>query len=479
MKKTIYFRIIALIMILLLFPNISSYASNTVVVIDGSGSVAGMSKTRQHNSIRFITEELTKCLSDFSAQDTISLIHFTDKIQRIYTSAGYNEAVQTIIDSLRFIPKGNTSFSIALDAINEIPGQRKIVFISDGLNNAGTTNEFICNQLEHLANSHRDEVYFLLLDDEDTNNSIIQCAINSDNITLVKSLSEISFHSAYNTGTNAPSNTANNSCVLSSVEAPSQNSDNNVEPQCYFEWKYLKIILLVLVCVAIIILFGYLAYQLGALFVQTSAGAMQKAIFILYCLPKGLFNMIYKKLPNDMKTFLTNVMPRKGDINVGEVKPGSEQQAKALDAMRRETGKAMRHKNGEIDFDPVSKFKVKLRGSLDSNIPETLDPRTKVFMAQEAARDQMLKSKKGRKLIAQYVGKSPAEVNIDDYTCWKDDMRNFGKPTHNPLTPHETIDGQYIMWVPKKYHDVSWGGVSHSGGVSLLKSIRNYLNTKA
>ena len=116
-----------------------------------------------------------------------------------------------------------------------------------------------------------------------------------------------------------------------------------------------------------------------------------------------------------------------------------------------------------------------MKGSLDKNIPETLDPRSKVFKAQEAARDQMLKSKKGRSIIGRYVGKSPKDITVDDYTCWKDDMLNFGKANHNPLTPHETIDGKYMQWVPKKYHDVSWGGVSHSGGVSLLKSIRNYL----
>ena len=87
----------------------------------------------------------------------------------------------------------------------------------------------------------------------------------------------------------------------------------------------------------------------------------------------------------------------------------------------------------------------------------------------------MLKSKKGRSIIGRYVGKSPKDITVDDYTCWKDDMLNFGKPNHNPLTPHETIDGKYMQWVPKKYHDVSWGGFFHHGGVSLLKSIRNYL----
>ena len=479
MKKPHALRIITLLLIPFFFSIATSNASNTVVVVDGSGSVAGMSKTRPHNSIRFITAELTDYLSKLSDKDTVSLIHFTDKIQGIYTYAGYNSSIKSVIDSLRFIPKGNTDFSVALNALNGISDHHRIVFITDGLNNSGSTDDVICNRLKQISNNLNGEVYFLLLNEVDIDNPIIQLASKSEGITLVKSLSEIPSFSSQKSCADEISDEITDDSVLSTEESVTQLNDFKEKTCCAFDWKYVKIALIVLLCIAVIALICYLIYQFWPLFAEAGAGAIQQAIFVLYNLPKGLFDIVFKVLPESMKAFLTEIMPSRDAFKFGEVIPASEQQAKALEAMRQETGKAMRYKNGEIDFSPVSKYKVKLRGSLDKNIPETLDPRAKVFKAQEAARDQMLKSKKGRKTIAQYVGKSPKDVNVDDYTCWKDDMLNFGKPNHNPLTPHETIDGRQMQWVPKKYHDVSWGGVSHSGGVSLLKSIRNYLAKKA
>lgn len=475
MKKSISLRIIVLLLIPLLFSIVSSYASNTVVIVDGSGSVAGMSKTRPHNSIRTITAELTDYLSKLSAKDTVSLIHFTDRIQGIYTYAGYTKSIQAVIDSLRFIPKGNTDFSVALNALDEISRYRRVIIISDGLNNSGPSNDEICNRLKQIAENLNGEVYFLLLNEADSHNQIIQFVSDSENISLVRSLSDIPSYSTNSKLNNSTSDSTSNEGLISTEDNVTQASDTKSNSCCTFDWKYVKIVLIVLLCIAIIALIGYLIYQFGPLFFQASAGAMQRAICLLYNLPNGLFNIVFKILPESMRSFLAEAMPKKEVFNVGKVIPSSEQQAKALEAMQKETGKAMRYKNGEIDFKPVSKFQVKLKGSLDKNIPETLDPRSKVFKAQEAARDQMLKSKKGRSIIGQYVGKSPKDITVDDYTCWKDDMLNFGKPNHNPLTPHETIDGKYMQWVPKKYHDVTWGGFFHHGGVSLLKSIRNYL----
>ena len=475
MKKSISLRIIVLLLIPLLFSIVSSYANNTVVIVDGSGSVAGMSKTRPYNSIRMLTAELTEYLSKLSVKDTVSLIHFTDRIQGIYTYAGYSKSIQAVIDSLRFIPKGNTDFSVALNALDDISRYSRVIIISDGLNNSGPSNDEICYRLKQIAERLNGKVYFLLLNEADLHNQIIQFVSDSENISLVRSLTEVPSYSTDNKLENATPDSTSHDGLISTEDSVTQASDTKSNSCCTFDWKYVKIILIVLLCIAIIALIGYLIYQFGPLFIQASAGAIQKAIFLLYNLPKGLFNIVFKILPESMRSFLTEIMPSKEAFKVGKVIPSSEQQSKALEAMQKETGKAMRYKNGEIDFKPVSKFQVKLKGSLDKNIPETLDPRSKVFKAQEAARDQMLKSKKGRKTIGQYVGKSPKDITIDDYTCWKDDMLNFGKPNHNPLTPHETIDGKYMQWVPKKYHDVSWGGVSHSGGVSLLKSIRNYL----
>lgn len=475
MKKSISLRIIVLLLIPLLFSIVSSYANNTVVIVDGSGSVAGMSKTRPYNSIRMLTAELTEYLSKLSVKDTVSLIHFTDRIQGIYTYAGYSKSIQAVIDSLRFIPKGNTDFSVALNALDDISRYSRVIIISDGLNNSGPSNDEICYRLKQIAERLNGKVYFLLLNEADLHNQIIQFVSDSENISLVRSLTEVPSYSTDNKLENATPDSTSHDGLISTEDSVTQASDTKSNSCCTFDWKYVKIILIVLLCIAIIALIGYLIYQFGPLFIQASAGAIQKAIFLLYNLPKGLFNIVFKILPESMRSFLTEIMPSKEAFKVGKVIPSSEQQSKALEAMQKETGKAMRYKNGEIDFKPVSKFQVKLKGSLDKNIPETLDPRSKVFKAQEAARDQMLKSKKGRKTIGQYVGKSPKDITVDDYTCWKDDMLNFGKPNHNPLTPHETIDGKYMQWVPKKYHDVSWGGVSHSGGVSLLKSIRNYL----
>ena len=84
-----------------------------------------------------LTAELTEYLSKLSVKDTVSLIHFTDRIQGIYTYAGYTKSIQAVIDSLRFIPKGNTDFSVALNALDEISRYRRVIIISDGLNTLG------------------------------------------------------------------------------------------------------------------------------------------------------------------------------------------------------------------------------------------------------------------------------------------------------------------------------------------------------
>jgi hypothetical protein len=88
----------------------------------------------------------------------------------------------------------------------------------------------------------------------------------------------------------------------------------------------------------------------------------------------------------------------------------------------------------------------------------------------------MLQSADGRKKIAKYLGKSTDNLTLDDFFAWKDDRLNIRKPNHNPFTPHETIDGKYIQFVPKKYHDKDWHGFSHNGGVSLLKQIRVFVS---
>lgn len=210
----------------------------------------------------------------------------------------------------------------------------------------------------------------------------------------------------------------------------------------------------------------------------TSPGAMQGAICALYNMPNFLFNIVFKCLPSKLQTFLKTNMPKKSDFKVGKVQAMNVEQQKKLEEIRRKTGKYLRYKYGEVDFTPVAEYQVKLPGSLHDCIPDTLDPRSKVSKAQEIAGKRMLQSADGRKKIAKYLGKSTDNLTLDDFFAWKDDRLNIGKPNHNPFTPHETIDGKYIQFVPKKYHDAGngWYGFSHNGGVSLLKQIRVFVS---
>lgn len=210
------------------------------------------------------------------------------------------------------------------------------------------------------------------------------------------------------------------------------------------------------------------------LFTMVSAGAIQTSIAFLYNLPKPLFNIVFRRLPSKMTKFLQQNMPKYEDMKRVEVVPNNEAQRQTLEEWQKQTGKRAQYKNGEIDFSDVAEHKEKFNDTLDDNIPNTSNPRSKVSKAQDKAAQQMLNSKNGREKIGKYIGKDPKDVTYEDYTCWKDDALNQGTPHHNPKTPHETIDGKEIMWVPKKYHDVAWGGIDHNGGVSMLKSIRNY-----
>ena len=256
-------------------------------------------------------------------------------------------------------------------------------------------------------------------------------------------------------------------------------TDWSVEHKYNIPWGLWTLWSLGLLLVALLVVgLVILICKISPLIIQSSAGAIQKAITFLYGLPNFLHKIIFKMLSKNMQKFLKETMPSKSNMKVGKVKASNVAQQRKLDEIRRITGKDLRYKNGEVDFTPVSAHQVKLPGSLDKCIPETLDPRSKVYKAQELAGNIMLESSEGRKKIARYVGKSQYKLTFDDYTAWKDDRLNIGRHNHNPLTPHETIDGKYIQWVPKKYHDAGngWEGFSHSGGVSLLKNIRTYLS---
>lgn len=208
----------------------------------------------------------------------------------------------------------------------------------------------------------------------------------------------------------------------------------------------------------------------------------QRLLPRLYDLPPVLFHISYFFLPKKIKTFLKDDkvgwLPH-DSWNKGTVNLSFKDSLKSIF-----NGKSgilkLKYKHGEIDFEPVALGKVKLPYCrLHGCIPkDAIDPRPKVWKAQEIAAEKFIKSKKGKRIIANYVGKNKKEIDIYDFTAWKDDSKNQGKKNHNPLTPHETSDGTYILYVPKKYHDVAWGGLSHNGGVHYLKKFRTYVDRK-
>ena len=236
-----------------------------------------------------LTAELTEYLSKLSVKDTVSLIHFTDRIQGIYTYAGYTKSIQAVIDSLRFIPKGNTDFSVALNALDEISRYRRVIIISDGLNNSGPSNDEICNRLKQIAENLNGEVYFLLLNEADSHNQIIQFVSDSENISLVRSLLEVPSYSTNSKLDNSTPDSTSNDGLISTEDNITQASYTKLNSCCTFDWKYVKIILILLLCIAVVALIGYLIYQFGPLFARASAGAMQRAICLLYNLPNVFF----------------------------------------------------------------------------------------------------------------------------------------------------------------------------------------------
>lgn len=209
---------------------------------------------------------------------------------------------------------------------------------------------------------------------------------------------------------------------------------------------------------------------------RLSAGTIQRLIALLYSYPKPLYYLIRSLLPSSFKTTIDKFMPKYEFIKRGIVIPRNDKEERTLREIKQTYGKKLVYKHGEPDFTPIAEYKVRLKGTLDSNIPPTPKPRTKVSIAQDNAGKQMISSRKGKKIIAKYLNKSIRSITMDDYYQWKDDALNIGTTNHNPKTPHETIDGLYIMWVPKKYHDVSWNGIAHTGGVSMLESIRTGFN---
>lgn len=445
-------------------------ASNTTFLVDVSGSMDGLSKDRTAKSLYKVENEF-KMYIDNNINDTVKIITFTDRIIDSFQITPHSTDLESLVKKISHPQKGNTDLMIALEKIGNSTANR-VVIISDGRQNVG---DFI-NIIEKLkldrAKKNRKQ-YFLMLEESDLGTPLINEFSKSDYITIIRSLTELTYKDLKAQNEVQDKNTIPASVVdAESNTTESLNSDEYKQNISLFKIVICIIIsLIILTCAYLII---KLLVTILPLFKMDSAGAIQIGIAFLYNLPKPLFNLIFKALPPKMKTFLDKYMPKYDDLKRGEVVPKNDIQKQTLDDWEKKTGKRAKYKNGEIDFSDVAEYKEKLNGTLDDNIPKGSDPRTKVSKAQDRAAIQMLNRETGRKKIAEYVGKSPKEVTYNDYTSWKDDSLNNGKPNHNPKTPHESIDGTEIMWVPKKFHDVSWGGIDHNGGVSMLKSIRNY-----
>ena len=454
----------------MLLSTLMAEASKTSFLIDVSGSMNGLSKDRTLKSLDKVQNEITNYI-EAHAGDSLQIVTFTDRIIDSFWVTSNSTDIESIVEKISFPRKGNTNIEIALEYLNGKPFNR-FVIISDGRHNIGNTADVIA-KLKSNKTANNTNQYYLLLDESDSTAPLIKEISGSDYIFLINSLSELQDE---NIITN--NNTENDYAIIAQqikADDHSMASANTSEHRVginlskFFLW--LIIIVAILAC---IFMLTKISIAVLPLFKMASAGAIQKAIAFLYNLPKPLFRIIFKVLPSKMKSFLKEYMPSYDDYSRGDVIPKNETQKQTLDEMARQTGKKPKYKNGEIDFSDVAEHKEILNGTLDDNIPNGANPRAKVSHAQDRAANQMLNSKTGRQKIADYVGKNPKDIKYDDYTSWKDDSLNQGKPNHNPKTPHESIDGREIMWVPKRFHDVAWGGISHNGGVSMLKSIRNY-----
>ena len=450
--KKLSSRYLWIVCILLLIPSFVT-AVTTTLLVDVSGSMNGISNDRAIQSFGKVKDEISSFARN--NKDTIQIVIFTDKVIDSFVLITANNLYEEKLNKIMYPRKGNTNMNVALNYLNDTNAEN-VVIISDGRHNVGNYKTVVDN----IRKNKNRNLFFLLLDETDLETPLIKECLSSNDITIIRSLSEI------------PNNTIENPQDCETKEISKEFVDEykpNVVSFKIFMWIIIGLLIVVCLCVLLKLFIVILP-----LFKMASAGAIQKGIIDLYNLPKPLFNLIFKFLPSKMQLFLNDYMPKYDQIKRGVVIPKNEAQKQTLQDWKNQTGKNAEYKNGEPDFEPVSEYVQSLDGTLDDNIPKGTDPRKNVSKAQDKAANLMLSSRDGRKKIADYVGKNPKDIDYNDYTCWKDDALNQGKPNHNPKTPHESIDGKKIMWVPKRYHDVAWGGIDHYGGVSMLKSVRNF-----
>lgn len=459
-----------IVSLLLLLPSYVS-AETTTLLVDVSGSMNGLSSDRNIHSLNKVKDEVSSFANIY--KDSIEIVTFTDKILDTFVITPKNFDKE--IYQNYFLPKkGNTNLNVALNYV-ENTNSHNIVLISDGKHNIGNFVPII----ENLNNHNNRNQFFLLLDESDLNTPLLQELSSSNNIKFISSLSDI-LNTTTEVSEDREETISESSPVPSHLNTEDQklsihDNKSHVDLFKIFMWIIIGVIILVIILLLLKFIISILP-----LFLMNSVQGIQKAITILFNLPKPIFNIIGKLLPTKMRDFIFGVngdprtayMPSYDNYKRGNVQPDPksknyEKQKQLLDEHKRKTGKSLKYKNGEPDFSDIAEYEQPLKGGLDSNVPQGNKVRPNVHYAQDKAADAMMKSKQGSKVIGDYVGKKPNSITYEDYQSWKEDRLNNGA---NPKTPHEKIDGTGIQWVPTDMHDT----FKHTGGVSMTESIRNF-----
>lgn len=446
-------------------------ASNTVILVDNSGSVAGMSSIRPHNSIRMITGELTDYLSKMEAEDTVSILRFTDRIFVSQTFAGYSDKLQSAVDSLKFVPQGNTDISSALAAVYNIETFQRVIIITDGLNNVGKSDTDICDELQSLALNVKGELYCLLLNEDDLSNAILTYADKSDNIHIIRSLSEIPpFEQVLDV---APAS--------ETVVVP---ANAEVEGGT-FDWKWVWIVLAILLAIALIALVCWLVYK----YVITALSHRSVIQGVIPALPH-LSDVDYSS-GTPLNSDLGNWTGERGNSDYvfnKDAKPSSKNygnpEGKTFGEMGKDLGDPnpkVRFEKGEPVFrDPATKSGKPLEVTFDEGIDQYID-KGKVIATNGGKVDRQRLHDKAFKQLAEKYGKSVDEIKVfkgdsepvrrlmERWGCSEKDVWDkCNNPHHIQRVLHEMKDGKTVQLVARMYHD----NVAHKGGIEkVVRSI--------
>ena len=446
-------------------------ASNTIILVDNSGSVAGMSSIRPHNSIRMITGELTDYLSKMAAEDTVSILRFTDRVFISQTFAGYSNNLQNAVDSLKYVPQGNTDISSALATVYNIAAFQRVIIITDGLNNVGKSDTDICDELQSLALNVKGELYCLLLNEDDLSNAILTYADRADNIHLIRSLSEI-----------PPFEKVIDAVPASETVAVPANAD--VEGRT-FDWKWVWIVLAILLAIALIALVCWLVYKyvIQALSHRSVIPGVTPALPHL----SGVDYSSGTPLNSDLGHW-TDERGNSDYVFNKNAKPSSKNYGNPKGKTFGEMGKDLGDPNPKVRFekgepvfrDPATKSGKPLEVTFDEGIDQHID-KGKVIATNGGKVDRQRLHEEAFKRLAEKLGVSVDELKVfkgdsepvkrlmERWGCSEEEVwRRCNNPHHIQRVFHEMKDGKTVQLVPRMYHD----NVTHKGGIEkVVRSI--------